>query len=295
MVEALDQMILDALPGSVYFVNPDGAITRWNQAAAEATGYGPEEVLGAPCPKSLMSFIDGDLGTMCCDRCPVQEAMRTGVSQCHDMLLHGKDGQRIPVKLTAKPLYDGEKLLGAFSTLLPLSTATEDSVEDLTNMAITDELTGLYNRRYAEAEIATKIREVKIHGSLYALMSVDIDDFSFFNNIYSAAMGDAILQEISKVIMANIRKPDFFFRYGGEEFVGLFGIKAEEDMLVVAEKIRTKIEKTILPGKQQPIGVTASIGVTMIHPDDTFLSLMNRADRLLEKSKQNGKNCSRVG
>ena len=153
-----------------------------------------------------------------------------------------------------------------------------------------DQLTGLANRRRIESLLEFQLIEMKRFKIKFCVVFLDIDDFSKFNNTYGHDLGDAVLKTISKSVMHSVRKTDLFGRWGGEEFIGIYEIQEDNDALIIAEKIRVLIANSQIAYNKESLSVTASIGVTAAKTDDTMDSIVKRADSLMYKSKQSGKN-----
>jgi len=158
----------------------------------------------------------------------------------------------------------------------------------LKNLALHDQLTGLYNRHFliemAEQKVASSLR----HKHALSLLMVDIDHFKNINDNHGHQVGDSILQEIGELLSKKYRKDDIVsVRFGGEEFVILLDRCNLEQATTCAEKIRADIEE-LKPGGLE---VTASIGVSELSiTDSKFSKLLNRADAALYKAKENGRN-----
>jgi diguanylate cyclase (GGDEF)-like protein len=158
-------------------------------------------------------------------------------------------------------------------------------------MAITDDLTGLYNRRglfelgRREVERAQRFRH-----PLSAVM-IDIDNFKQFNDRYSHATGDEVLRMFGKRCRESLREVDIVGRYGGEEFVILLPENNVIGAQMVAERLRALIEETKTPTDHGSVSVTVSIGVSEVTSDIKSLGrLIARADRALHLAKDGGRN-----
>lgn len=119
-------------------------------------------------------------------------------------------------------------------------------------------------------------------------MIFDIDDFKSINDTFGHIVGDKVLIELTKIVSGHIRADDYFFRVGGEEFIILLHTTTLEEAVEVAEKIREIIEKelTFLGNRK----ITVSIGVTEVSKDEKEESIYKRADNLLYRAKNSGKN-----
>jgi two-component system, cell cycle response regulator len=168
-----------------------------------------------------------------------------------------------------------------------------DSFQMSIEMAITDALTGLSNRRYMESHLATLIEQAAARGKSLAALVLDIDYFKAINDTHGHDAGDDVLRDFALRIKRSIRGIDLACRYGGEEFVI---IMPETDMAVaamVAERLRRRIAAdpfAIAQGSRH-IPVTISIGIAGLRgKDDNAASLLKRADEALYRAKRDGRN-----
>jgi two-component system cell cycle response regulator len=167
-----------------------------------------------------------------------------------------------------------------------------DNVQMSIEMAITDGLTGLFNRRYMETHLATLVEQAASRGKPIAVMVLDIDFFKSINDGHGHDAGDDVLREFSLRIRKAIRNIDLACRYGGEEFVI---VMPETDMAVatmVAERIRRRIATEPFPIQQGALlEVTISIGIAALgQPGDHAASILKRADQALYRAKRDGRN-----
>ncbi|MFV0400457.1 MAG: diguanylate cyclase, partial [Oscillospiraceae bacterium] len=231
--------ILNSIKEGVYFVDPDRTILFWNKAAEELTGFTAEEVVGIHCQDNLLCHIDSDANPLCLAGCPVHATIHDGQVREAEVFLRHKEGFRIAVQVTSSPVYDGENLIGCVETFSRNTRRIyeDDLVNSLTQLVMTDRLTGLYNRRYAENNIKAKIQEVRHDGRNYGLLFVDLDNFSSYNNLYGHEAGDSVLRCVADTVQNNIREYDLFCRWGGEEFLGIFRLKFPGEIAQIGDKI----------------------------------------------------------
>ena len=292
--------IVNHITDGVYFVNTKRQISFWNKAAEDITGYTSEEMIGRHCQDNLLSHVDSKGVTLCSVGCPLYNTILDGEVRTDEVFLRHKEGHRVPVKISAFPLKEGDETIGAVEIFKASSPYVYESdlIETLSNSARSDLLTGLPNRRNLESFLDYKLKEInhQMHGNQICLVFLDIDNFSAVNNTYGHEVGDKVLKKISKSIVHTVRKSDLFGRWGGEEFVGIFEVRNGEEALLVAEKVRILIKSSqIDPGECRPFYVTASVGVTLAKFNDTVESIVNRADALMYESKQKGKNRTTLG
>ena len=190
---------------------------------------------------------------------------------------------------------DKNELLARVRTQVRKKRYTErlrDNVQMSIEMAITDALTGLYNRRYMESHVGTLVEQATTRGKPLTVLVMDIDYFKSINDTYGHDAGDDVLREFAIRIRKSIRGIDLACRYGGEEFVV---VMPETDLGVatmVAERLRRRIASETFPIQQgaRGIEVTISIGIAALGCDDTPASVIKRADQALYRAKRDGRN-----
>lgn len=159
--------------------------------------------------------------------------------------------------------------------------------------AITDGLTGLYNRRFFNEEIEREIARSYRHFLRMSLILLDVDHFKKYNDTNGHQAGDLVLKKVASVLRNETRVCDMECRYGGEEFALILPETNKTQALMIAEKLRRQIEETEFPHQnRQPSGnLTASLGVATF-PDDAVNSkdLIDTADAGLYKAKEQGRN-----
>jgi two-component system cell cycle response regulator len=160
-------------------------------------------------------------------------------------------------------------------------------------MAITDQLTGLHNRRYMSRHLDTLLDNAKKNARPLAFVIMDIDFFKQVNDTYGHDIGDEVLKEFASRIAANVRGIDLACRYGGEEFVVAM---PDTDMAFacnIAERLRQSIETTPVKITRAPgqLNITISIGIARCEGEqDTAEKLLHRADQALYRAKRTGRN-----
>lgn len=263
----------------------DGRVKFCNSMAFQLTGYSREELLDA----QMGRFIHPE------DRIQVQEKYQRrikgeAVENRHQFRLLCKDGSVRVVETSGVTIeWDGKVSTLNFMEDITQRKRLED---ELQRQAKTDDLTGLFNRRYfverAEAELARQQR----YGGNCSLLMLDIDHFKNVNDSYGHAVGDVALQRISMLCMKMRRESDLVGRVGGEEFAILLIETDCRTSLQVAERLRQVIEEDEFYTDQgDRIVLTVSIGVSE-RQDQTqsFASLMVQADKALYEAKRNGRN-----
>lgn len=166
--------------------------------------------------------------------------------------------------------------------------------QELQRIAITDSLTGLYNRRYFEHIVDTDLALSIRHGDINSIMIIDVDHFKRINDQYGHKSGDNVLVELSQLLTTHLRKSDLVCRMGGEEFLVLSRRSGEADSMALAEKLRRLVEQQSFQSRGgERIPVTVSTGIVTF-PDRrghrTIEEYIHLADLALYRSKEDGRN-----
>jgi diguanylate cyclase (GGDEF)-like protein/PAS domain S-box-containing protein len=286
--------LLDHLHDGVYFVGLDRRITFWNRAAERITGFSADEVIGSCCHDNLLNHVDAEGNNLCEGRCPLVTAVEKGAAVEAEVFLHHKKGHRVPVAIRINPLYDKNgKIVGCIELFEDLSEKTGIllQLEELRRMAHVDGLTGLASRSFLEKEIESHLEERRRYAWDFGLLFLDIDDFKRINDTYGHDFGDQVINMVADNLKHICRPFDVFGRWGGEEFVGLVRNVDLAELAVIAERVRMMTEKSFIMRDKQKVSVTVSVGATLANEGDSLRSLVRRADQLMYRSKQQGKNC----
>ena len=161
-----------------------------------------------------------------------------------------------------------------------------------------DTLTGLYTRRYLMDGMEKEIKRTKRYNRALSFILIDIDHFKLFNDNYGHLLGDKVLSQTSRIIMAETRETDIVGRYGGEEIGIILSETLIKQAMIVAEKLRKLVELSKYTYNGKTVNVTISMGVTSFigGEEDTVLGIIQRADEALYEAKKNGRNrvCRRI-
>ncbi len=159
-------------------------------------------------------------------------------------------------------------------------------------MAITDSLTGLYNRRYFDELLLREEARARRYPQHFSLLMIDIDDFKKINDTYGHPAGDSVLRLVGQILLRRIRNTDYVARYGGEEFCVIAPHTNKKNASVFAARIMDIIAKEEFPLNQtDKTRVTVSIGVANFSDDaQTKEDLLKKADDVLYQAKKMGKN-----
>ena len=161
----------------------------------------------------------------------------------------------------------------------------------LTKLSITDELTGLFNKRRFTDKLPDEMDQARQSGTPLSLLIVDVDHFKRFNDTFGHAVGDLVLIELGDTIKQSVRAADSAFRHGGEEFAVILPDSDLTQATAVAERLRVNFSRRkITVEGHSNVGATISGGVTRLKDDDTVKTFFDRADQALYEAKSRGRN-----
>jgi len=198
-------------------------------------------------------------------------------------------------ELTAK----NQELEKEIQNRLRVERALRESEKRYREMAITDHLTGLYNRRHFYVLAENELKRTLRRGHSLALIMLDLDQFKKINDNYGHDVGDKVLMEVGRVLVSHVRSMDICARLGGEEFVLLLPETKSTKAVDVAERVRLALAHTCVTNCGKMVNFTASLGVTCLDchrdqqedaPKALLESLIKQADEALYASKKAGRN-----
>jgi diguanylate cyclase (GGDEF)-like protein len=184
---------------------------------------------------------------------------------------------------------DGHELLEAFGRAATLVVSNARLHAEVQRIALTDELTGVFNRRYLHGRLDVELERAARTGDITGLIIIDLDHFKAVNDRFGHLVGDATLRAVATELSRMLRTYDLIGRFGGEEFVILVPDTTLEGVAHLAERARSMIAALTVPGHDASLsasfGVTAAVGG---QPDaDT---LLRQADEALYRAKARGRN-----
>ena len=250
-------------------------------------------MVGRRCRDGILNHVDECGAELCGQACPLQATIRDGRCRDAHVFMHHADGHRQPVWVRAAPLRDpGGAIIGAvevFSDDTAVATARAQ-VGELEQLALTDPLTGLGNRRYLEMQLSARLYEWTRYGTPFGVLIADIDLFKRVNDIYGHDVGDETLAMVARTLTFGLRGGDVVARYGGEEFVVIVAHTDPDGLGRTGERLRSLVAASRLVAARQSIEVTISLGGAMVTPGDSADTLLRRADTLLYAAKEAGRN-----
>ena len=271
----VDAVLVADTKGRILAVNPAMA-SVFPGASADFAGKPASELLATQ--PALLSLLDAEQGA------------------CIDIEVEGAAGMRHYEAVSSGMLDRRGRRFGTILTLRDISLRVELH-EKVERVAVTDELTGVPNRRRL-IEIANReLERSKRYKLPLALAIMDLDHFKTVNDVYGHLAGDAVLATTARECAARLRSTDFFGRFGGEEFIVVLPDSPAKEASASIERLRVSIEalRFTVPkaeGGCDEIGVTASFGLTFREciGEDDLASLLHEADRALYRAKAEGRN-----
>jgi diguanylate cyclase (GGDEF)-like protein len=193
----------------------------------------------------------------------------------------------------ADPFDDDEReVLEIFAAQVSMLLAQKAAREQIMSLADTDDLTGIWNKRYFRRQLPQEMERSRVYSLPMSLLMFDVDDFKDINDRFGHTIGDVVLSELCGAVRESLRPPDLFARFGGDEFAVILPHTDLAGACAVADRILEKVRLLTIPAEEDAaIQCSISIGVADFEEgDDTAVELIRRADERLYESKRSGKN-----
>jgi len=301
---AVYRAAMDAAPCALVVVDSRGAICLVNQETERLFGYRREELLDRPIELLVPLELEGGHAQHRDQFLAKPEPRPMGKRR--DLGARRRDGSVFPAEVGLSPVRtaaglfvvgaiidltarrQAERLLAEQSDLLSHQNAK------LAELAVTDGLTGLRNRRAFIEQLMVQLELAVRHARSLSVLILDADRFKEYNDEFGHLAGDEVLREVARILQDVARRSDFVARIGGEEFGIILPETNREGALVLGERFRTAIESSAWPRRL----VTLSVGATTVdfanpipRPDAPGVSqILTEADRALYHSKDGGRN-----
>jgi diguanylate cyclase (GGDEF)-like protein/PAS domain S-box-containing protein len=293
----LYRAIVEDMADGVYVVEPDRTIKSWNRGAEQISGYSAEKIVGRRCFDNILDHVDEQGRPLCHTVCPLAATMGDGEPREVIVWLRHRDGYRKPVHVRTSPLRDEAGDIVGGVEVFSDATASVEAAAQATRArqeSLTDELTGLPNRRMFDSSLRGRIENLTRYGWRFGLLVVDVDHFKAVNDEHGHAFGDATLTGIAATLQGAVRSGDVVARWGGEEFSVLAEATDERALLETAERVRVLVERSEVRFEGVTLPIRVSVGGTLARPDDTPETLFERADRALYAAKTGGRNRTEI-
>jgi diguanylate cyclase (GGDEF)-like protein/PAS domain S-box-containing protein len=256
-----------------------GRIVAWRAGAERLTGHSHADVVGCPLSDLYTESSPLELGLM------LAAVVNEGRAE-QERLLRRKDGSSFRANMITTPIYDSSATLRGFTLVARdvswrhrLDRNRSTLIDQLQDIALTDELTRLPNRRRWHEDLEREMARARRSHNRLCVAMVDLDGFKAYNDTHGHQAGDELLQRTADAWLHVLRASDMLGRYGGDEFLLLLPDCPLEEALTVLDRVRTAT----------PAELTCSIGLTSSVGDEDSDAVLGRADTALYEAKHRGR------
>lgn len=283
-------LLLESAGDGIFGVDLNGRCIFVNPAALALLGYQREEVIGED-EHLLFHYRHEDGAIYSHESCPIFKTLRDGKVREDEDVFFRHDGAPVSVHLKVTPMVEFGERVGAVVVFQDI-TERKRMEQRLIELASTDELTGLPNRRHFVEALEREHARIRRFGKSAVLLMLDLDHFKRINDQYGHAAGDAVLVAFAETLRQHLRRTDLAGRLGGEEFAVLLPETEVEAACVLAERLREAVAgRAVEIEGIGAIGVTVSLGLARLGVLDARPeAALARADAALYRAKQGGRN-----
>lgn len=276
------KMYLGIIDKHVLSANTDGdwRITDVSEAFCDNTGYRREELIGRA-PGFIESGNESSVSSN------LQSTVQKGETWTGEIEDRKKDGS----VYWTETIVTSSGLNGKDAGYMVIQHDITDK-KTIQKISVTDQLTGLYNRRRLDEALASELDRARRYGVCFSVILFDIDKFKSVNDQYGHQAGDGVLIELSAIAQNTIRNTDIIGRWGGEEFLIICPGTNLEGAVNLAEKLRLSTEGHVFPAVDR---LTASFGVSTFTQEDKAETIIRRVDDALYRAKKSGRNRVEAG
>jgi len=285
--------LIDAIPEGIYVTDDRREIVYWSEGAERITGYAAPDVVGSHCYDDILVHEDVYGHKLCTTSCPLQECIADGRPRdVNELFLKREDGERLAVyckarRFSIEGVTYGVEVFGELEAVAGREVTR--LVQRLSDTAVTDPLTGLFNRRYIDVVLEQSLELYRRIGQRFGVTHIDIDGFTSVNDAFGHATGDEALRFVATILSDGTRKMDLLGRYGGDEFIVVSAIGDHDDLRRVGERaVHVVRGSTFVTPTEEALTMTISVGGTLVRPDDDAAALFERADQAVSDARRAG-------
>jgi diguanylate cyclase (GGDEF)-like protein/PAS domain S-box-containing protein len=283
------QAIVEEAPCCLMKMSLDGRILFINRYALEFLDRDAADLIGRPLIGGLIAA--NDVMEPSLESIQAMTAENPHAILTFETKIHRPNGDRVWLAWSTRALFDAAGSLVEFLSAGADISERKTLESELTRLAITDPLTGAFNRRYLVDSGAREAERARRYGSAFSILVIDIDFFKNVNDTYGHSVGDSTLQALTQLGRKMLRGSDCFGRMGGEEFAVLLPQADLERAHQLADRMRQAVQRMKIETPKGPISITVSIGVAQLSgPETRFDETLIRADKALYVAKQTGRN-----
>ncbi|MGD9331398.1 MAG: diguanylate cyclase [Desulfobacterales bacterium] len=280
----MDQ-IFNATSDGICVINKDFQVSKYNQLLRDMMAQMGQEMVKANCSQVLAHELCGT------ERCLMNRILKEDLDRIEEEIeVESTDGRKLTFIVTAQPLMDlTAETIGVVESFKDI-TDRKQIERELRRLAVTDPLTGAFNRREFMRRAQEEIERSKRYHTPLTLLMLDIDKFKAVNDTYGHDAGDEVLKSMVAGSLATLRASDIFCRLGGEEFGAILTHTAPEEGFLAAERLRKAMKALVVKIPRGVVRFTVSIGLaSMVQADLSLEGIMKRADDALYEAKQQGR------
>ncbi|HZP26490.1 MAG TPA: sensor domain-containing diguanylate cyclase [Dehalococcoidia bacterium] len=282
--DAVYRVLVETMQEGILTVDSEGVILFTNVRLGEILDCDPDSILG----ENLLALIDSE------ERLPLRERIDdvlAGAACRCELAFALPDRPPVHTLISLSPIEAADGSVS--SACLAVTDLSEEKRlrEELQELAITDPLTGLYNRRHLQEALERECRRARRYRRPLSCLMIDLDDFKFVNDSFGHLAGDDVLRQAAHLIAESARDTDVVARYGGDEFLVLLTETTLEGAIIMAERVRSSIAEYEFNASGQPCRCSVSIGAGSAVQHDDFIPevLVSYADVALFEAKTAGK------
>ena len=293
------QTVLDANPDPTMVVDLNYRVLLANRASRRLTP-GKDPVANAMCCHQVSHRQDTPCDSQT-DPCTLKEVVARKAPVTVDHVHYDAQGQERFVEVIAAPVFgEAGEVIQVVESSRDITDrkraeqALADANRRLEELATTDDLTGLWNRRHFLDLLCRECQRTARSGAPLAVAMVDIDHFKAVNDSHGHPFGDRVLAEVARTMRQAARATDLVARYGGEEFMVLMPEAGAADAVGAAERLRRRIAEQPVVDGDRSVAVAVSIGVASLEGGADPTTLLRHVDEALYAAKQAGRNRTMV-
>ncbi len=294
--------VLEAVSDGVCLMTREREIVFWNKGAERITGFSSDDMMNKRCA-DILAPRDLSGRDLCIDGCPLQRSVETGESQeTKGISLKRKDGESTAIHLRTSALdFDGIRYyVQVFGEVQPAVGGTlGQTLQKLASVSITDELTGLYDRRYIDTILDQQYSLFKRHFQRFGVCLIDVDKFKDIHDTFGPLAADETLRSVASILLHSPRSTDFLARFDDSEFIIVCPLIELEGLEQLGERIVGLVHHAVLSssnGQGPKIEVTVSVGGSMVdYKDKSAADIIARAQEAISRVQRDGGNWYGLG
>jgi len=271
------ELIFENSPIGIIQYNPEGMILNINQYFCNLIGATREQLLNL----NMLLLPNENLAQV------IEKSLTGDTVFYEDLYKSTITGKEVYVRATFAPVFDDSRLMTGGIGIVEDYTEKKEMEEEIRKLSVTDKLTQLYNRLKIDEVLEMELERARRTQWPFGVILLDIDHFKHVNDNFGHQIGDKTLYDLSRLMEKNVREIDILGRWGGEEFIIIAPKTDVEGTMILAEKLRKKIEAHDF----EKIDVlTCSFGVAIWEEDEDPATVISRVDKALYKAKSEGRN-----